>query len=234
MIKAIFFDIFGTLVDWRKSLITQINQEKILNNNNLLIDKLVINWRLEYQPILNKVNNRKIPWMLLDELHMMTLNKTLKKMKIDHLSENKKKRMVHFWHKLIPWQDTRKGLSDLNKSFITSSLSNGSIKLQQNLIEYAKLELNFITSAESFKVYKPDLSVYVRAASSLGFRVNECALVASHKNDLKAASEVGFYSIYVNRDKEYGNYGFKFPKTDFTPNINVNKLTNLAEKIQTL
>ena len=73
MIKAIFFDIFGTLVDWRGSLIDQIKQEKIFNKDDLFIEKLVVNWRLEYQPILNKVNNKKTPWMLLDELLLLTL-----------------------------------------------------------------------------------------------------------------------------------------------------------------
>ena len=92
MIKAIFFDIFGTLVDWRGSLIDQIKQEKIFNNDDLFIEKLVVNWRLEYQPILNKVNNKKTPWMLLDELLLLTLNNTFKKMKVNNVSENKKKK----------------------------------------------------------------------------------------------------------------------------------------------
>ena len=92
MIKAIFFDIFGTLVDWRGSLIDQIKQEKIFNKDDLFIEKLVVNWRLEYQPILNKVNNKKTPWMLLDELLLLTLNNTFKKMKVNNVSENKKKK----------------------------------------------------------------------------------------------------------------------------------------------
>ncbi len=230
MIKAIFFDIFGTLVDWRGSLIDQIKQEKIFNKDDLFIEKLVVNWRLEYQPILNKVNNKKTPWMLLDELLLLTLNNTFKKMKVNNVSENKKKKMAFFWHKLKPWNDTNIALTTLNKTYITSSLSNGNIKLQKNLIKYAKLKLNFITSAESFNKYKPDLSVYLGAASSLGLEANECALVASHKSDLKAASKAGFYSIYIKRDKEYGRYSYKFPETSFTPDIVVDNLTNLKDK----
>ena len=82
MLKAIFFDVFGTLVDWRKSLIDQIIKTKIIKENEEFIEQFVINWRLEYQPILNKVNNKKISWATLDDLHLISLNKTLKKMKI--------------------------------------------------------------------------------------------------------------------------------------------------------
>ena len=79
MIKAIFFDIFGTLVDWRASLIKQIIDNRFFKKSPLFVEEFVINWRLEYQPILNKVNSNKISWMLLDDLHLITLNNVIKK-----------------------------------------------------------------------------------------------------------------------------------------------------------
>ena len=94
MIKIIFFDVFGTLVDWRKSLMGQIKEDNILNGDDLFVEKFVINWRLEYQPILDKVNNKQIPWMTLDKLHLLSLNNTLKKMKVDYVSESNKKNMI--------------------------------------------------------------------------------------------------------------------------------------------
>ena len=100
MIKIIFFDVFGTLVDWRKSLMDQIKEDNILNGDDLFVEKFVINWRLEYQPILDKVNNNQIPWMTLDKLHLLSLNNTLKKMKVDYVSESNKKKMIFYWHKL--------------------------------------------------------------------------------------------------------------------------------------
>ena len=82
MTRAIFFDIFGTLVDWRGTLISNIKKNMVFENNDSFIELLVINWRLEYQPILDKVNKNKIPWMLLDDLHLISLNTVLKKMKV--------------------------------------------------------------------------------------------------------------------------------------------------------
>ena len=144
----------------------------------------------------------------------------------------KKKKLVYLWHKLNPWEDAPKGLMNLNKNFITSSLSNGNIDLQKNLVKYSKLEFSFLVSAENFKKYKPDLSVYLRAAASIGFKPKDCALVASHKNDLRAASNAGFSTIFIKRDKEYGNFSYKFPKTLFTPNISIGTLYGLADKIK--
>ena len=234
MTKAIFFDIFGTLVDWRTSLIKNIRQSALLDNDDSFIELLVINWRLEYQPILNKVNKKKIPWMILDDLHLISLKNVLKKMNIQYLSENQKKELVFLWHKLKPWKDSIKGLNDLGRSYITCSLSNGNINLQKNLFRYSNLNFNFIFSAENFKKYKPDLSVYKRAAKIIDFKPEECVLVASHKNDLKAASEVGFLTVFLKRENEYGNFSNKFPKTLFSPDICIETLEGLSKKIKNI
>ncbi len=233
MIKVIFFDIFGTLVDWRTSLVNKLKRSNVFREKDVDIEELVIYWRLEYQPILNKVNNKEIPWMKLDDLHLISLSNVLKKMNI-YLSEDKKRELVYFWHKLNPWKDTTKGLISLKKKFITSSLSNGNIELQKNLVKYANLKFNFIISAENFKKYKPDLSVYKRAAKIIDFKPEECVLVASHKNDLKAASEVGFLTVFLKRENEYGNFSNKFPKTLFSPDICIETLEGLSKKIKNI
>ena len=233
MIKIIFFDVFGTLVDWRKSLMGQIKEDNILNGDDLFVEKFVINWRLEYQPILDKVNNKQIPWMTLDKLHLLSLNNALKKMKIDYVSESNKKKMIFYWHRLNPWDDTKEAIISLNKKFLTSSLSNGNIYLQKNLIKYAGLELNFLVSAESVKLYKPNINVYLSAAESIGFHPNNCALVASHRNDLKAASKAGFFTTFIKRGTEYGKFSYKFPKTNFIPNLSVGKLTEIKKNLIT-
>ena len=147
MTKAIFFDIFGTLVDWRGSLIKNLRKSRVFDGyDDSFIELLVINWRLEYQPILNKVNKKKIPWMILDDLHLISFNNILKKMSIDHVTENQKKDLVFLWHKLYPWKDSIKSLNILQKKYVTCSLSNGNINLQKNLFNYAGLNFNFIFS----------------------------------------------------------------------------------------
>ena len=227
MTRAIFFDIFGTLVDWRGTLIHNIKKNMAFKKNDSFIELLVINWRLEYQPILDKVNKNKIPWMLLDDLHLISLNTVLKKMKVKNITEDKKKELVFLWHKLEPWKDSVKYLKLLGRKYVTSSLSNGNISLQKKLFEYANLDFNFILSAENFKKYKPDPLVYLGAASILGFKPNDCTLVASHKSDLQAADKVGYNTIYIRRPNEYGIYSNKFKENTFTPNLSINSLEDL-------
>ena len=230
MTRAIFFDIFGTLVDWRGTLIHNIKKNMVFEKNDSFIELLVINWRLEYQPILDKVNKNKIPWMLLDDLHLISLNTVLKKMKVKNITEEKKKELVFLWHKLEPWKDSSKYLKLLGRKYVTSSLSNGNISLQKNLFKYANLDFNFILSAENFKKYKPDPLVYLGAASILGFKPNDCTLVASHKSDLQAADKVGYNTIYIRRPNEYGIYSNKFKENTFTPNLSINSLEDLLTK----
>ena len=103
--------------------------------------------------------------------------------------------------------------------------------MQKNLFKYANLDFNFILSAENFKKYKPDPLVYLGAASILGFKPNDCTLVASHKSDLQAADKVGYNTIYIRRPNEYdGIYSNKFKENTFTPNLSINSLEDLLTK----
>ena len=232
MIKALFFDLFGTVFDWRSSIIAHAKLIKLSKNIKVDWEKLVISWRLKYQPIMEKVNKKKIPWKTLDELHDITLNEVCNEMKISFLTQKDKKKLIMLWHKLNPWNDSCEAIKKLSESYITSSLSNGNILLQENLIENAKLKFDFIFSAEHFKKYKPEKVVYLGAANYLNLLPGECALVASHKSDLLAASKLGFNTIFINRKNEYGSYKKKFKEVSFNADINVNSLTDILNKIK--
>ena len=119
----------------------------------------------------------------------------------------------------------------LQKKYVTCSLSNGNINLQKNLFKYAGLNFNFIFSAEHFKKYKPHPTVYLGAASNLGVNPENCFLVASHKSDLQAASKLGFNTIFIKREDEYGKFSKKFKKTLFKPNLSINSLEDLKKLI---
>ena len=128
--KAFFFDIFGTLVDWRSSIMEGAKNLKLFNKRILELEEFLINWRKEYQPILNQVNDNTLPWKTLDELHEYTLEKVLKKMNFDKVSKKDKKYLVMLWHKIKPWDASCIAINQLNKNYITASLSNGNILLQ--------------------------------------------------------------------------------------------------------
>ena len=115
----------------------------VFEKNDSFIELLVINWRLEYQPILDKVNKNKIPWMLLDDLHLISLNTVLKKMKVKNITEDKKE-LVFLWHKLEPWKDSSKYLKLLGRKYVTSSLSNGNISLQKICLNMQILTLTLL------------------------------------------------------------------------------------------
>ena len=232
MIKVLFFDLFGTVVDWRSSIVAQAKQIKLSKNIKVDWEKLVINWRLRYQPIMEKVNKKKIPWKILDELHEITLNEVCNEMNIRFLTDTDKKKLIMFWHKLDPWSDSCEAIKKLSENYITASLSNGNIILQKNLIKNAKLNFDFIFSAEHFKKYKPEKVVYLGAANYLNVLPGDCALVASHKSDLLAASKLGFKTIFINRKNEYGTYKNKFKEVSFNSDISVDRLTDILYKIK--
>ena len=232
MIKAIFFDVFGTLVDWRTSIIEL--GLKIIKNSESQIDwdKLAIEWRLKYQPSLLKINKNKNKWKNLDEIHRESLEEVLKVMKIYFIKKIEKDKLIKCWHNLKAWSDSCEAIDNLNKSFLTATLSNGHLALQKNLIKKNNFKIDVLFSAEHFKRYKPDKIVYFGAAKYLNLKTSECALVASHKSDLMAASSCGFRTIYISRKEEYGKYSKKFDKVNFKADINTNTLNEIEEKLK--
>ena len=232
MTKVLFFDLFGTVFDWRSSIISQAKRINFSENIKIDWEKLVINWRLKYQPIMEKVNKKKIPWKTLDELNQITLDEVCTEMNITFLKEADKRKLIILWHKLDPWSDSYDAINVLSKDYITASLSNGNILLQKSLIKNAKLKFDFIFSAEHFKKYKPEKIVYLGASKFLNVFPKDCALVASHKSDLLAASRLGFKTIFINRENEYGRYKNKFKEVKFNSDININSLVEILDKIK--
>ncbi|MAH89488.1 MAG: haloacid dehalogenase type II [Pelagibacterales bacterium] len=232
--KAFFFDIFGTLVDWRSSIISGLKNLDIFNNRLSELELFVINWRKEYQPILNKVNDNSIGWKILDELHEVTLETVLNRMNFSNVTNEEKKYLILLWHKLNPWSDSCKAIKQLNEKYITASLSNGNITLQKNLFKYANLNFDFIFSAEHFKKYKPNKIVYRGAVEMLNLKIDQCVLVASHKNDLHAAANFGMKTIYINRAQEYGSFKNEFKEKTFKADLEISSLNNILNDIKKL
>ncbi len=106
------------------------------------------------------------------------------------------------WHRLDPWPDTNKGLEALNRNYSTCTLSNGNVSLLKDMVEYGKMPFTHVYSAEMFQSYKPNPKVYLGAAEKMGLKPEECALVAAHLDDLKAAKACGFGAVYVERPRE--------------------------------
>jgi 2-haloacid dehalogenase len=215
--RALVFDTFGTVVDWRSSVAREV--DALARRKGVTIDaaKFADAWRAGYGPSMNRVRNGELPWTKLDALHRMTLDKILADFSISGLSEAEKDALNRAWHRLTPWPDAVAGLTRLKKKFIIAPLSNGNISLMTNLAKYGGLPWDCILGAELARHYKPDREVYQSAADILDLRPVDVMMVAAHLGDLRAAKGVGLQTAFVTRPLEFGAAG----KPDLTPDASV-------------
>ena len=230
-VKALTFDVFGTVVDWRGSIAREVRAmagEKKLRINAV---KFADAWRSGYRPAMNRVGSGELPWTKIDDLHRMILDDVLVKFRVSALSEAEKAELNRVWHRLKPWPDTVRGLKRLKKKFTISTLSNGNVALLNNMAKNAGLPWDLILSAEIFHHYKPDPEVYLGAAAILGLQPHEVMMVAAHKDDLRAAARQGLRTALVLRPNEYG----KGRHPDLSPepafDINASDFGDLASQL---
>jgi 2-haloacid dehalogenase len=203
-VKALVFDVFGTVVDWRRSVAREV--ETLAKAKGLTVDgaRFADAWRAEYQPSMNRVRRGELPWTRLDDLHRMVLDKLLVDYKLTGLTEPETAALNRAWHRLQPWPDVVAGLSRLKKRFIIAPLSNGNIALMTNMARHAGLPWDCVLGAELVRHYKPDREVYLSAADFLDLRPHEVMMVAAHLGDLRAAKPLGLRTAFVVRPHEYG------------------------------
>ena len=204
MIEALLFDVFGTVVDWRTSLIRQF--ERFGRENGLTADWTAPadDWRAEYEPAMKAVRAGQRPWTSLEHLHRESLDKLLSQRGLSALSDAQRQKLVLGWHFLDPWPDAVAGLSRLKPKYIIGTLSNGGVRLLADMARYAGLPWDVILSSDLFRHYKPDPSVYLGAAELLDAAPANIMLVAAHNYDLAAARRHGFKTAFVARPTEYG------------------------------
>jgi len=203
-VKALTFDVFGTVVDWRGSIIREGNEWGRRKGLEVDWGKFADRWRAGYGPSMDRVRKGSLPWMKLDQLHRLVLEDLWTEFKIAGLSKEEKNDWNRVWHRLTPWPDAVEGLTRLKKKFVISTLSNGNISLLVDMAKFAGLPWDMVLSAEVFHHYKPDREVYVGAADLLGCQAAEVMMVAAHPNDLKAAQGCGLRTAFVPRPLEHG------------------------------
>lgn len=204
-IKALTFDTFGTVVDWRTSIISDL---KAFGKRGKLgaIDwgALVDEWKTGYRPGMDAVNDGRSPWMTVDEIYRRKLDEILPRYGLGHLGEEARCWINHAWHRLKPWPDAVAGLRRLRKKFVISPLSNGDVACLVNMARYGKLPWDVILCAEIFRRYKPAPEVYLGAIRLLGLQPHEVMMVAAHNYDLRHARSHGMRTAFVARPTEYG------------------------------
>lgn len=203
-IKGLVFDVFGTVVDWRGSIICEGEAWGKAKGLNVDWGNFADRWRAGYAPSMDKVRKGQLPWMKLDALHRLTPDELLVEFRITGLTESEKEHWNHVWHRLTPWPDAVEGLARLKKNFVLATLSNGNVSLLVELAKYSGPPWDTVLSAELFHHYKPDRETYLGAADLLGYSPGEVMMVAAHPNDLRAAGACGLNTAYVSRPLEYG------------------------------
>jgi 2-haloacid dehalogenase len=203
-VQALTFDVFGTVVDWRGSIIRE--GEALGATHGLEVDWAAFAdaWRGGYRPSMARVRSGELPWTKLDALHRMILDELLEKHGISTLSEADKQHWNRVWHRLTPWPDSVPGLTRLRQHYVLATLSNGNVALLTNMAKHGGLPWDCILSAEIVRYYKPDPETYLGAAELLGLQPSEVMMVAAHKSDLKAAQAVGLRAAFVTRPLEFG------------------------------
>lgn len=230
-VKALTFDVFGTVVNWRDSVAREA--EAILGPFGVREDwhDFANAWRARYQPALQKVREGTMPWTRLDDLHRMNLEDLLSEKGITGLDEATLDHLNKAWHRLDPWPDSVEGLTRLRKKYVLATLSNGNVALMVNMAKRAGLPWDAVLGAEVAQAYKPQPEAYLRTAAFLGLKPEECMMTAAHNNDLVSASKVGFRTAFVLRPVEYGPNQHKDNRAEHDFDVIADSFVDLADKL---
>jgi 2-haloacid dehalogenase len=204
MIKAILFDVFGTVVDWRSSIIAELTEFGAKRAIKVDWAQFTDDWRGLYQPSMEAVRSGRRPWTILDVLHRESLDTLIAKYGLTTLTEAEKQHVSRFWHRLKPWPDVIEGLQRLKSGYIIGTLSNGNVGLLTRLSKYAGLPWDVVLGAETARAYKPMPDAYTRNVELLNLAPSEVMLAAAHNSDLAAAAAQGLATAFVARPSEYG------------------------------
>ncbi|HZC06900.1 MAG TPA: haloacid dehalogenase type II [Ktedonobacterales bacterium] len=203
-VRALAFDVFGTVVDYRSTIIAEgaeLNRAK-----GIAVDWAAFadDWRAQYRPNMRRVARGELPWMNLDALHRRALDELLARYGVTTLSAEETQRLNRVWHRLRPWPDALAGLTRLRARYILTTLSNGNVALLVEMARRAGLPWDCIFSAELVQAYKPDPRAYQMVYHLLDMQPDEVMLVAAHPDDLRAARAQGLRTCFVPRPLEGG------------------------------
>ncbi len=202
--KALFFDVFGTLVDWRNGIAREA--ELILEPLGFSLDWLAFAdaWRDQYQPGMEEVRSGRIPFSKLDVLHRRNLERILPRFGISGLAEETARNLNLAWHRLDAWPDVPPGMARLKRRVMLAPVSNGNISLMVDLARRNNIPWDAILGSETAGDFKPKPRVYLAACEALDLPPGECMMVAAHTNDLLAAAKCGLLTAHVARPNEKG------------------------------
>jgi 2-haloacid dehalogenase len=201
-IKALFFDVFGTLVDWRSGVAREA--ELVLRGRGVSLDwpALADAWRAQYQPSMEEIRSGRVPYTKLDVLHRQTLQRILPRFGIERLPDDDLDRLTLAWHRLDAWPDVQPSLARLRQRFLIAPVSNGNTAIMCDLARRNDFHWDAILGADHARDFKPKPAVYLAAADAFDLRPEQCMMCAAHGSDLEAAAAVGLRTAFIARPEE--------------------------------
>lgn len=208
-VSALVFDVFGTVVDWRSSLVAFFAAWGAGAGRPADWAGIADAWRGAYVPSMDRVRRGELPWTILDDLHRASLDALLPGFGLGDVDEPTRQGFVRFWHRLHPWPEVVPAMRRLRRRYILGTLSNGNVGLLTRLAKAADLPFDIIMGGDLFGHYKPDPETYLGAARLLNLEPGRVMLVAAHNGDLAAARAQGLATGFVPRPTEYGPHQTK-------------------------
>ena len=230
-VKALFFDVFGTLVDWRSSVAREA--ERIMKPRGIMLDwaGFAEAWRAEYAPTLEEVRSGRMPYIKLDPLELRMLNSVLPRFDVKGLPDPVKQELNLAWHRLDGWPDVKPGLARLARRYRLAACSNGNISLMADIAARNGWRWDAILGADIAHDFKPKRGVYLAAADAFDLRPAQCMMVAAHNDDLNfGAAKAGLHTAFIARPLEHGAAKGPEKLTDEV-DIQANSLIELANKL---
>lgn len=229
-VKALLFDVFGTLVDWHGSIAREVRG--VLGAQGIEVDgaAFAIAWRDQYQPAMEEVRSGRLPFSKLDVLHRRNLDVVLKAFGLDHVDEATRVHLNLAWHRLEAWPDVTAGLARLRLNYRLAPCSNGNISLMADLARRNGWHWDAITGAELARDYKPKAIVYTTAAAAFDCAPHEAMMVAAHSSDLAAAAAAGLRTAFIARPDEHGP-GIGETEASVPVDVSARSLLELADRL---
>ena len=228
-VHALLYDVFGTVVDWRNSIIEDLGRFGAEKGLKADWATFADDWRGLYQPAMDEVRSGRRPWTILDVLHRESLDKLIVKYGFAALTEADKVHINKVWHRLKPWPDSVAGLTRLKTRYIIGTLSNGNVGLLTRMAKFGGLPWDVVLGAETARAYKPLPQAYLASAELLNLAPAQVMLVAAHNGDLAAAASAGLRTAFVARPTEHGPHQKRDFKADRDWDVVTDSFTNLAK-----
>lgn len=230
-VKALVFDVFGTLVDWRSSIARETRETLAPHGISIDWEGFADAWRDQYQPAMEEVRSGRIPFSKLDVLHRRNLDVVMQAFGLDRVDEATRGQLNLAWHRLDAWPDVAAGLARLRAKFRIAPCSNGNISLMVDLARRNAFPWDAILGAELARDYKPKPAVYLSAAAAFDCEPAQTMMVAAHSSDLDAAAAAGLRTAFIARPDEHGP-GRGEQRASVAVDLSAQSLIELADSLE--